>query len=96
MPGSPSHPRGSAATNSAVVRILCAKLGPAPYVPGQIGIQPGDVLMLNSEGLVEATNVAGEEFGESCLEALLSESLRDSPETIRDSNLAGVRAFSEG
>jgi serine phosphatase RsbU (regulator of sigma subunit) len=52
--------------------------------------------MLYSEGLVEATNVAGEEFDAARLEALLSESLRDSPETIRDSNLAGVRAFSEG
>jgi phosphoserine phosphatase RsbU/P len=65
-------------------------------VPGQIEIQPGDVLVLYSDGFCKATNAVGEKFGESRLEALLSESLRDSPETIRDSILAGVRAFSEG
>ena len=50
-------------------------------------------MLMYSDGLVEATNAAGEEFGESRLEAVLSKSLQESPEKIRDSILTSVRTF---
>jgi len=68
----------------------------AGYTQGRVEIQPGDVMMLYSDGLVEAMNSAGEEFGDARLAGLLSQSFRESPETIRDSILASVRAFSGG
>jgi serine phosphatase RsbU (regulator of sigma subunit) len=45
---------------------------------------------------LEATNVAGEEFGESRLEAVVSQSLAETPEKIRDSILTSVRALLNG
>ncbi|HZQ95202.1 MAG TPA: PP2C family protein-serine/threonine phosphatase [Candidatus Sulfotelmatobacter sp.] len=63
------------------------------YTQGCAEIQPGDVLVLYSDGLLEATNAEGEEFGESRLQALLSQSPTASPEEIRNSILSTVRAF---
>jgi Stage II sporulation protein E (SpoIIE) len=65
----------------------------AAYVQGRAKIQPGDVIVLYSDGLVEATNTSGEEFGESRLEKLLLQTVEENPLKIRDSILAGVRDF---
>jgi len=73
-----------------------ALLSSAAYTLGCVEIQSGDVMVLYSDGLVEATNSAGEEFGESRLAELLLQSLRESPGKIRDSILASVRAFLGG
>jgi serine phosphatase RsbU (regulator of sigma subunit) len=53
-------------------------------------------MVLYSDGLVEATNVAGEEFGESRLEAVVSQWLGETPEKIRESIVMSVRAFLKG
>ena len=66
------------------------------YTQGRAEIQPGDVMVLYSDGLLEATNKSGEEFGESRLNALLLESSAASPEEISNSILSGVRAFLGG
>jgi sigma-B regulation protein RsbU (phosphoserine phosphatase) len=43
----------------------------AHYGEGAVEMQPGDMLLAYSDGLTEATNEHGEEFGTSRLEALL-------------------------
>ncbi len=63
------------------------------YTQGRAEIQPGDVMVLYSDGLLEATNRLGEEFGESRLEALLLRSPTASPEEIRSSILSTVENF---
>ena len=68
----------------------------AAYMQGQVEIQSGDAMVLYSDGLVEATNASGEEFGESRLAELLSQSLGESPEKIRDCILASVNDFLGG
>ncbi len=65
----------------------------AAYTQGLVEIQPGDVMVLYSDGLSEATNRSGEEFGESRLEALVLQSPTASPEEIRNSILSTVRTF---
>ena len=50
-------------------------------------------MVLYSDGLVEAMNASGKEFGEARLTALLSQEFRRNPEKIRASILASVRAF---
>jgi phosphoserine phosphatase RsbU/P len=60
---------------------------------GYAEIQPGDLMVLYSDGLVEATDETGEEFGDSRLAALVIRSIREEPETIRDSILSAVRDF---
>lgn len=65
----------------------------AVYTQGRASVQPGDLIVLYSDGLVEATNLNGEEFGESRLIELLTESIGQAPEKIRNSIIIAVRAF---
>jgi sigma-B regulation protein RsbU (phosphoserine phosphatase) len=46
----------------------------AEYCCAEIKLEPGDHLVLFTDGVVEALNVSGEEFGEERLRALLRES----------------------
>ena len=65
----------------------------------QQAVQPvnsGDVLAMYSDGLVEATNTAGEEYGESRLRDLLPTVRESSPDEIRRAILASLEAFSGG
>jgi hypothetical protein len=68
-------------------------LASADYTQGCAEIQPGDAIFLYSDGLVEATNAAGEEFGEARMATLLSQSAHETPEKIRDAILASVQNF---
>ncbi len=50
-------------------------LGPTPkakYTLGNINFEPGDVLLIYSDGIIESTNVEFEQFGEEWLESLLT------------------------
>lgn len=71
-------------------------LSDAAWKQGHAEIQAGDVMVLYSDGLVEAMNASGEEFGESRLMELLSQSLEESPDKIRNAILVGVRGFLGG
>ncbi len=65
----------------------------AVYEQDQRVVPPGDVLVLYSDGLVEAANAAGEEYGESRLHACLAAAHGGSPEEIRSAILASADAF---
>jgi sigma-B regulation protein RsbU (phosphoserine phosphatase) len=58
-------------------------------------VSPGDVLVLYSDGLTEATNTAGEEYGETRLRAFLATTVDGNPQALRDAILASVSAFLE-
>jgi sigma-B regulation protein RsbU (phosphoserine phosphatase) len=68
-------------------------LDDAAYVQGQAETGAGDLIFLYSDGLVEAQNANGEEFGESRLIALLKEAVHESPEKILGLVLLSVRRF---
>ena len=63
------------------------------YTQEQVLVQPGDLIVLYSDGLVEAMNSAGEEFAESRLTTLITQSIGQTPEIILDSIMAAVRNF---
>jgi Stage II sporulation protein E (SpoIIE) len=65
----------------------------ARYEQAQREVRPGDVLVLYSDGLIEASNPAGEEYGESRLVALLAAARGGSPDEIRDAILASASDF---
>jgi sigma-B regulation protein RsbU (phosphoserine phosphatase) len=65
----------------------------ATYVQGQIAVEPGDLIVLYSDGLVEATSTAGEEFGERRLTTLLLECIEYTPAKIQARILSAVRDF---
>ena len=65
----------------------------ARYEQACCEVRSGDVLVLYSDGLTEATNPAGEEYGESRLRDLLATAGPGSPFDIRDAILASASAF---
>ena len=68
----------------------------AKYQESRAALEPGDVLVLFSDGVTEAANPRGEEFGEQRLAELVA-SLRDRPSAeIVESIHAAVAAYTEG
>lgn len=65
----------------------------ATYRQSQIPVLPGDLLVVFSDGILEATNSADEEFGEERILAEVEKNWIGSPTEICDSVLAKVRAF---
>jgi len=65
----------------------------AGFEQGVERLEQGDVLVLYSDGIVEAANASGEEFGEHRLIAAIESCLCDGPDAIRDRILQEVRAF---
>lgn len=68
----------------------------AVFEQGVERLEQGDVLVLYSDGIVEAANANGEEFGEYRLIAAIESSLDAGPDAIRDRILQEVRAFTAG
>lgn len=56
-------------------------------------LQPGDLLLLYTDGLVEARDAAGEEFGYERLVDAVARRRRLEPDALRDALVAEVRAF---
>ena len=71
-------------------------LGLLPHARFEQGVERlerGDVMVLYSDGVVEAANSNGEEFGEHRLIAAVESNLHAEPSEIRDRILRAVREF---
>ncbi|HUP65295.1 MAG TPA: PP2C family protein-serine/threonine phosphatase [Thermoanaerobaculia bacterium] len=71
-------------------------LGPTPdatYNRGYIGVEPGDILCLYTDGIVEAHNEAGEEFGLPRLVSLVREEGHRSSQEVVQAVLDAVSAW---
>jgi hypothetical protein len=66
----------------------------ARYEQAQLEVSPGDLLVMYSDGLVEATNSQGQEYGEGRLRELLGTVTDKSANDIRRAILASFAAFS--
>ena len=65
----------------------------AQYQQGEVDFQPGDLMVLYSDGVAEAANSQGEEFGEERLASIIRENWRRSSADIRDTILGRVNEF---
>jgi hypothetical protein len=63
------------------------------YRQGSIAVSAGDLMVLYSDGVVEAMNASGEEFGEDRLRTAIRENSAESPAVIRDEALKHIRSF---
>lgn len=63
------------------------------YEQGTVQMRPGDVLLAYTDGLSEALDVRGEEFGEARVRRALEESAGETVEEIRDEIVRRVRAW---
>lgn len=65
----------------------------ATYRQTQVPVQPGDLLVVYSDGILEAANALDEEFGEERILAAVEENWAGSPTEICDAVLSKVRTF---
>ena len=68
----------------------------AEFQMGEAMLQPGDLLVLYSDGISEANSARGEEFGESRLEATIEKYRHEPLAEIQRRALEAVRLWSEG
>ena len=68
----------------------------ASYSQQRVALEPGDCLLLVSDGVIEAMNSANELWGFERLEAAFSASGGGDPSAMIESILAQVRAFTRG
>lgn len=62
----------------------------AKFQAGEVRLYPGDLIVLFSDGIIEANSIDGEEFGEARLEALVREHLHLPVSEIQDRILRRV------
>jgi len=70
--------------------------GEQSYEPGRIQLVPGDRVVLFTDGVTEACNPDGEEFGEARLLALLEEHRALPASAIQEKIVAAISEFSAG
>jgi serine phosphatase RsbU (regulator of sigma subunit) len=68
----------------------------APYSGDEVQLRPNDTLVLYSDGVTEAHNVAGEEFGEARLVTVMERYSRGSAAIILDQIINAVKEFAHG
>ena len=68
----------------------------AEFQMGEVMLQPGDLLVLYSDGVTEANSSKGEEFGEDRLEASIEKYRREPLAEIQRHALEAVRLWSQG
>jgi sigma-B regulation protein RsbU (phosphoserine phosphatase) len=66
------------------------------YLGGEIELSSGDMLVFFTDGVTEARDAAGDEFGEERLQELLTLGARFSARELRDLIMAAVGEFSDG
>ena len=68
----------------------------APFSEGRIKLDRGDTIIVFSDGVSEALNTAGDEFGDPRLEAVTADTSALSAQAIVDRIVAAVRTFTKG
>jgi sigma-B regulation protein RsbU (phosphoserine phosphatase) len=75
--------------------LMLAAFSFATYETAVHSIQPGDRLVLYTDGLLEAANATGEEFGPHRLSALLKDGTRLNPEAAADHIISSLQTWSK-
>lgn len=74
--------------------LILAVFSSAAYSTGVYKLEPGDRIVMYTDGVVDACNAAGDFFGQNTLSSLLSESRGLSPAGAADFIIASVRQWS--
>ena len=78
-------------------RALAAKTVPhATYEQEEIRLSAGDLLAVVSDGVSEALNPAGEEYGDERLENAIAPNWLEPSDAVLQTLLASVRGFAQG
>jgi len=74
--------------------LMLAAFDFATYTNAAHPLEPGDRLLLYTDGLVEAANAKGDFFGQEALSALLRQSAELSPSSVSDQIISAVQQWS--
>jgi sigma-B regulation protein RsbU (phosphoserine phosphatase) len=75
--------------------LMLAAFSFATYSTAEYPLEPGDRLVLYTDGLLEAANATGEEFGPLRLSALLKDGARLNPEAAADHIVSSLQTWSK-
>lgn len=94
------HPPPLLARSGSVVRLdkggtVIGMGEPIPFVSEQVTVEPGDVLLLYTDGCTEHANTAGEQYGISRLEAALAKRVDLEPKNILEELREELDRFGE-
>lgn len=87
---------GTWTTLRSTGRPLGLMAGGPPYTQTALTLERGDYLLLFSDGVPEAQNEAGEEFGEERLQQVVGQSLDQPAHMLADRVIAAIDAFAGG
>ncbi len=65
----------------------------AEWQPGSVNISPGAMLLLYTDGVLEAQNQRGEFLGEEGIKGIIQSQMGQSAQAVQDALLSGVNAF---
>jgi sigma-B regulation protein RsbU (phosphoserine phosphatase) len=68
----------------------------ASYDQEIVALQPGDLIVVFSDGVSEALSATGEEFGEDRIKDVIGRDVSVGPEVLLERLLAAVRDFTRG
>lgn len=68
----------------------------AVYEPNALELAPGDTLVIYSDGLTDAENLAGKEFGEETLRDLVRSTARQGADALESRLLSALDEFTQG
>jgi sigma-B regulation protein RsbU (phosphoserine phosphatase) len=87
--------RGGSVVELAENGLMLAAFSFATYSTAEYPLEPGDRLVLYTDGLLEAANATGEEFGPHRLSALLKDGARLNPEAAADLIISSLQTWSK-
>jgi len=87
------HADGSSEFIPQVAGIALGIARGIPFSQGSLTLQPGDTLLLYTDGVTEAMNAESEEFGVERLQAIFLENPPTSAQNTNDAVFAAVHAF---
>ena len=87
---------GGAVTRLETGGTLIGAFADAVYEEGVVRLAPGDTLVVFSDGVSEAIDATGEEFGDAGVRALVLGLLHETPERLVRAVIDRVVAFGEG
>jgi sigma-B regulation protein RsbU (phosphoserine phosphatase) len=76
--------------------LILGLFGHATYEQDTMRLDPGDLLIAYSDGVTEALNAEGQEFGDERLLGCIEHSRDQSPADLLDRLLSAVRQFASG
>jgi len=87
---------GAAVTRLETGGTIIGAFPEAAYEQGVVHLAPGDTLIVVSDGVSEALNAAGEEFGDARVRALVDGMRHETPQRLLRAIVDGVVTFAQG